>query len=157
MPQDNDLDFVLRVVIMLESAGMTPWLCGGWAEELRGLRPAGEHRDVDLLYPAEGFDKVDRFLAGNSMAEEILLKRFSHKRAFELQRIMIEVTLVEQENGCFFTSYFSGRHTVRWPDDTFQWIIVGDDFRLPVASEAALRCNRENHTAVQQAYRDFRG
>lgn len=157
MPQANDLDFVLRALSLLESAGVHVWLSGGWAEELRALRPAGPHGDVDLLYPAGSFDVLDGFLTQSRTVEEVRLKRFSHKRAFTLQKILIEVTLVEEENGLLFTHFFSGRYTFVWPEDTFQYVTVGDRPRLPVVSEAALCRYRENHAAVERAYQAFRG
>src|SRR5512133_3834889 len=108
MPQMNDLDFVLSVLSRLDHAGSRAWLFGGWAEELRGLRGSGAHGDIDLLYPAGNLELVDRFLANDLAAEEIRQKHFSHKRAFTIEKIAIEVILVQVENGRFFTEFFSG-------------------------------------------------
>ena len=157
MPQANDLDLVLRVLGILERAGVSTWISGGWAEELRGLRPVGGHGDIDLLYPAGSFEILDAFLARSRAVAEIPLKRFSHKRAFELEKVMIEITLVEQENDRYVTRFFAGLHTFIWPGDTFQWMPVGPHPRLPVASDAAIKRYRENHAAVERAYQAFQG
>ena len=48
----NELNTVRRVMALLNGAGASCWLFGGWAEEMRGLRPPAAHGDIDLLYPA---------------------------------------------------------------------------------------------------------
>jgi hypothetical protein len=124
----NDLSFVMRVVDMLEDARLRVWLFGGWAEELRGLRPPSEHADVDLLYPARDFARVDRFLRSSRHAR---LAEEPYKRAFELEKVPVEILLVQKDEHGWFTDLPEGRH--RWPADVFA--TAG---RLPVASVDAL-------------------
>ena len=118
----NDLAFVIGVVDLLAARGCRTWVCGGWGEELRGLRAPRAHGDVDLLYPAPGFARVDAL-----GLDWIAAKRFPHKRAFTLEGTMVELVLVERDA----KGWHTGRH--RWADNVFA---AGG--RLPVASTAAL-------------------
>ena len=127
----HDLSFVLRVADLLEGARLRTWLCGGWAEELRGLRAPREHSDIDLLYPGRDFDRVDRFIERATAVDEWVGKPRAHKRAFELEGVLVELLLVQRDDHGWFTDLPGGRH--RWPADVF--LTAG---RLPVASEAAL-------------------
>jgi hypothetical protein len=129
----NDLQFVMRVVDMLEDARLRVWLFGGWAEELRGLRAPCEHTDVDFLYPGRDFSRVDRFLGETS-------DRRPHKRGFEVESILVEFLLVQKDERGWFTQLPAGRHN--WPADVFA--TAG---RLPVASVAALESYRHSRRA----------
>lgn len=132
MPPANDLPFVRRVVSELAAAGIATWLFGGWAEELLSLSPPREHRDVDLLYPAEDFAAVDAFLATGAV-DEIAAKRFPHKRAYESDGIMVELFLVRADGSGLFTEFWGTiRHA--WPADLLDYRAGG----MRVASEAAL-------------------
>ena len=125
----NDLAFVLRVVDLLESYRLRTWVAGGWGEELRGLTAPREHVDVDLLYPARDWSRVDRLdLAW------IAAKRRDWKRAFVLDDVMVELLLVQRDE--------HGWHTAahRWPANVF-----ASSGRLPVASAAALAGYRTAH------------
>jgi len=123
----NDLTFVLRAVDLLWSQGVRTWICGGWAEELRGLSPVRQHEDLDLLYPAPGWARVDRL-----ELDWVEGKRFPWKRAFVLDGVLVELVLVERDaQGAWFTGL--GRRQHVWPADTF-----AANGRLPVASAAAL-------------------
>jgi hypothetical protein len=130
----NDLAFVLRVVDLLASHGFRTWVFGGWAEELRGLSVPGEHADVDLLYPAPDFKRLDTL-----ELDWISAKRFVYKRAFVLDGVMTEVLLVARDEHGWHT----GAH--RWPANVF-----ASAGRLPVASADALsgyRAARLGHAA----------
>jgi hypothetical protein len=122
----SDLDFVLEAVDLLASHGVRTWVCGGWGEELRGLRPPGEHADLDLLYPAPGWARVDEL-----DLDWIEAKRSPWKRAFVLDATMVELLLVERGPGGWFTRLPGGRH--EWPADVF-----ATNGRISVASAAAL-------------------
>jgi len=134
----TDLAVVLRIVDALEAARLRVWLFGGWAEELRGLRAPCEHVDVDLLYPARDFSRVDRFIG----ADEIDLR--PHKRSFELDGVPVELLLVQRDETGWYTELKRGRH--RWPDDVFA--TAG---RLPVASVAALEGYRHSRRVDRAA------
>ena len=124
----TDLSVVLKIVDALENARLRVWLFGGWAEELRGLRPPCEHSDVDFLYPGKDFSRVDRFAAGEGRA---------HKRSFMLEGAPVELLLVQKDVGGWYTELPRGRHD--WPADVF-----ANAGRLPVASVAALEGYRHS-------------
>ena len=116
MTRPPDLGFVLELADRLEAAGLRTWLCGGWAEELRGLAPPRPHADVDLLYPAPDFERVDRFLE-DAPVEERPGERQRHKRAFELDGVLVELLLVVRDDTGWLTPLPGAPH--RWPHDVF--------------------------------------
>lgn len=140
----NDLAFVRDTLSRLQNFGIIAWVFGGWAEELLGLTPPRAHRDLDLLYLAGDFGRIDTYLASDSQATEIAAKRFPHKRAFLRDPIMVEVTLVQPGcRGGFFTRFWGDtRHD--WPADVFGTEITG----IRVASAASLRSYRANHARL---------
>ena len=129
----NDLAFVLRAVDLLRSHGVRTWVCGGWAEELRGLRPPGRHADLDLLYPARGWVRVDEL-----ELDWVEAKRSPWKRAFELDGTVVELLLVEHDVRGWFTRRSGQRHD--WPADVF-----AANGRVGVASAAALNSYRDSY------------
>jgi hypothetical protein len=135
----NDLSFVLRVVDLLEQARLRTWLFGGWAEELLGVVPPGEHSDIDLLYPGRDFERVDVFLRHSTVEEAG--RPESHERAFALEGVRVELLLVQLSERGWFSDLPGGRFD--WPADVFT---TGG--RLPVASEAALAGYRAAHTSL---------
>jgi hypothetical protein len=136
----NDLRLVMRAADLLAEGGFRVWLFGGWAEELRGLAPPGDHADVDLLYPAPDFRRLDAFLA-DAAVEEWTGKRRPYKRAFALDDVPIELFLVERDAGGWFTDFAAARH--RWPADVF-----GRSAWPPVASAAALEGYRAAYASL---------
>lgn len=139
----NDLDFVRYVVGLLEGARVRAWVFGGWAAELLELSAPRGHRDVDLLYPADGFEVVDGFLARGDV-HEIVAKRFPHKRAFEVDGIMVELFLVQADEAGAFTDFWGvARHD--WPADVFDIEAHG----LRVASTTAVTGYREAWEELQ--------
>src|SRR5262249_14449793 len=105
----------------------------GWGEELRGLEPPREHRDLDLLYPARDWARVDAL-----DLDWIGAKRFPWKRAFTLDETMVELFLVERDDRGWYTPLRSRRHL--WPADTFS-----TNGRLPVVCADALAGYRAAH------------
>src|SRR4051794_20282946 len=91
----NDLTLVSKLVDILRSSGMDVWVFGGWAEELREMRQPGTHTDIDLLLRAADFRALEAHLANHSGVEEIPEKRFSHKRAFLWNSVLVELFLVQ--------------------------------------------------------------
>ncbi len=122
----TDLAFVLSAVDVLSSHGVRTWVCGGWGEELRGLRPPGEHADLDLLYPAPGWSRVDEL-----ELDWIEAKRLPWLRAFVLDDNVVELLLVERDRGGWYTRLGGRRHD--FPADVFS-----TNGRIAVASAAAL-------------------
>ena len=135
----NDLRFVADLVVTLRREGIDTWIFGGWAEELHGLSRPREHRDVDLLYRGDDWRRVDAFLAG---VDEVVGKRFPHKRAFMADGVLVELFLVQRDRDGWFT-LFPARE-FRWPDDLFR-----ETGALPVADLASVVAYRRDHDQLK--------
>jgi len=122
----NDLDFVVRAVDLLWSRGLRTWVFGGWGEELRGLAPPWQHADLDLLYPAPDWRRVD-----DLRLDWVEAKHLPWKRAFVLEGTLVELFLVERDEAGWYTQLKRRRHD--WPDNVFS-----TNGRLAVASTVAL-------------------
>ena len=153
---ENTLDLLAEVVGMLADAQIKTWLFGGWAEELSGLCPPRLHRDIDLLYPARSFARLDEFLRTQSDVQEVTAKRFPHKRAWEWQGVLVEVFLVCPEAERLVTDFF-GTFQFAWPQDTFLSAVMMPGGEWSCASAAALRQYRARHGEVEQAYQNTQG
>jgi hypothetical protein len=150
----NTLTFVLTFMQCLARAQIETWLAGGWAEELRDLSSPRPHRDVDLLYPATNFHQVDQWMASTKELSEITAKRFLHKRALLYEQVMIEILLLEPQEGRHVTSFFDGRYHLIWPDDTLSFL-QGWEQPLPVASPQALSLYRREHQHIEEAFQAY--
>ncbi len=151
---ENTFDFVSTIMRRFSDAHIHVWLAGGWAEELHWMRPPGQHSDIDLLYPAASFDHLDHWLAHNPDVTSIPAKRFSHKRAFLCEHIMIEVILLEPSSTGYVTNFFDGRYQLHWPADPLDYLDVEGQF-LPIANEYTLLYYRQAHEHVVRAYEGF--
>jgi hypothetical protein len=143
VPETNVLPFLRRVVQELHTAGFRPLVFGGWAEELYGSVSQRQHRDIDLLLVDPVLDDLDQFLAQRA---EIVRKRFSHKRAYVVEGVLVELLLVESSADGYTTTFFGTRHW-RWPDLTAPVTVTG----LPLAPAEALAMYRTNHAAINAA------
>lgn len=145
-PATNDLPFLLSLLDDLARCGVEAWVFGGWAEQLRDLRPAGPHGDVDLLYPATDFLRIDALFRAHPAIVEIPRKRFSHKRAAEYRGVRVEFLLLEPDGDRRVTRFFDGRYVHRWPADTLASapVTIGDH-PIAVAGPESLRVYREAH------------
>ena len=76
---------------LVEAAGFQVALVGGWSRELLGLEPPRVHADIDLVLTDVDIAALDEWLGSK---EEIVAKRFPHKRAFLLDGTMVELHLV---------------------------------------------------------------
>ena len=147
----NNLDFVRRTVDRLQFYDLEIWVAGGWAEELRGMRRPGPHEDLDVFVLAQDFNGVEGAMSRTPEWVEIERKRFSHKRAWNSDEIMVECILVAPD---LSTSVFDGRVVVKWPANIFTQEplqVAG----IPVISEAALVLCRERYPEMEQARRDW--
>jgi hypothetical protein len=154
-PTGHPFDFVLAIMGRLAQARIATWLNGGWAEELWGMCSPRPHRDVDLLYPAPDFARLDQWLAQTADLVAIPAKQFSHKRAFLSERIMIEVVLLEPEQkGGYRTNFFNRRYQLVWPHHTLRLLSVRNQ-EVPVASDEALRLYRHHHHHILKAYQMY--
>ncbi len=152
MNSRNTPHFLADTLQELYTASINTWLFGGWAEELWGFRLPGPHGDIDLLYPAENFHAVDRFLSAHGDLEEIIGKRFVHKRAFRRQGVLVELFLLQSTPAGLTTDFF-GLHLFQWPADTLIHTVPLGGLATSAASPAALRLYRDQHQAVEEAYR----
>jgi hypothetical protein len=135
----NDLDLVVRTVDLLWSKRVRTWIFGGWGEELRGLIPPRDHVDIDLLYPARDWSRVDKL-----ELDWIAAKHLPWKRAFVLEDTTVELFHVDRDEQGWFTDLGKRRH--RWPADVFK-----ANGRVPVASRGALIGYREARGATEEA------
>ena len=148
---ENTFELLAEVTKALENAQIKTWLFGGWAEELMGLCPPRQHRDIDLLYPAQSFMRLEEFVRTQSGVEEVEAKRFTHKRAFEWQGVLVEVFLVCANAETLVTNFF-GKYSFVWPQDTFSHTTKLPRGEWSCASTAALRLYRARHDEVEQAF-----
>ena len=139
----NNLRLLRRVVELLADGGVRVWVFGGWAEELLGLAPPRRHRDIDLLYAARDFDRVDALIAELGL-DEVVGKRFPHKRAFVFEGVLVELILVGGA-GDRRTSDFWGERW-HWPADVLSG--VGP---LPVAGRESVTVFRRHHPSRRPA------
>ncbi len=132
---------------LIEGAGLKVWLAGGWGEELRGLIAPRAHNDIDLLYPAENFARVEAFFRACPLAAEIEAKRFSHKRAMQYPGVMVEFLLLRREGReGLVTDFFDGKHRFHWPGDALQAPVMVEGFGpLRIASITALLAYRADY------------
>ena len=116
---------------------------GGWAEEIHGLSLPPQHADIDLLYPAANFDRIDALRREGELSE-IVAKRFPHKRALDVDGVMVELFLAQRDGTGMHTDFWgSVRHD--WPSDT-----LCTREGIPVVSKTALAGYRTDHERVHK-------
>jgi hypothetical protein len=140
-PTNHDVGLVQRVLSLLCDADLSCWVFGGWAEQLRGLRAARPHNDIDLLCVADDRTALDLLVRERGLTE-INGKRLHHKRAFLFEGVMVEIFLVQTDERGFFTSFW-GTERYDWPADVFSHPI-----EPPTASTLALIGYREDHAEL---------
>lgn len=116
---------------------------------------AKPRQDIDLWYPAPTFTRLDQWLAGTLDLPAIPAKRFTHKRAFLCEDILIEVILLEpNEKGGYRTNFFNGRYHLAWPPNPLRVLFVSGH-RVPIASEEALHLYRQQQHLVAEVYQTY--
>ncbi len=96
---------------------------GGWAEELLGLSAPRSHRDIDLVVEDKSFAAIDGLFRSGRLANEIVLKRFHHKRAFVFNDTMIEIYRVEPCGDRLVTLFWGdAEHVWLKPLTTKAWL-----------------------------------
>jgi len=150
---ENMLELLAEIVNALGNAQIKTWLFGGWAEELAGLCPARLHCDIDLLYPAQNFTRLEEFMRAQGHAEEVQAKQFTHKRAFEWRGVLVEVFLVCVDAEVPITDFF-GELSFVWPQDMFSFTVKLIQEDCPCASMAALWLYRARHGEIEKAYKN---
>lgn len=137
----NSFELVRTVVADLSAADLGPLVFGGWAEELLGLAPPRTHSDIDLLVVAEA-QAVEVFV---SRRHEIVQKRFSHKRAYVEDGVVVELFLVDRHEGVDKTTFWDTR---LWTWPSLEPVMVDG---LPVAPAAALAAYRTHYDDIAGA------
>ena len=151
--QQNTIEFVVYILNRLKQQGIRVWLAGGWAEELLGIKKPRPHHDIDLLYIAPSFNKLETAISQEQWYE-LVQKRVPHKRAVLVKDIMVEFILVEYSANQHLTSYFN-QYCYVWPDDSFNTQISVHNQMINVASPQALHAYRENYGKFRQAAREY--
>jgi hypothetical protein len=146
----NTTKTVADILSALARRGVKCDLFGGWAEEILGVRPPGNHRDIDLVYRDESFFLLDMAIAGlRGTVSEVTAKRFRHKRAFIFRGTLCEITLVKDADMQPVTYY--------WGDTPFEWdrpflhgaMVPFHDGIVSVLSADNLRKHRDQWQATQ--------
>ncbi len=154
MASINDRNFLREVIKTLQDKQIAVWLFGGWAEELHGLSIPRRHKDVDLLYPETDFRRIDSFLRTNTEWQEIVLKRFPHKRAALFHGVVIELILIQKDEKGYFTRFFD-RLRFDWPGDTLGHVAFLNGMTVNATSGTALREYRKTHATIREACREY--
>lgn len=119
----NTTQTVTDVLSMLAQLGVTAALCGGWAEQAFGLVGPREHKDIDLVIESDDFSRIDQLFSSGSLQNEIVAKRFAHKRAFVVSGTMVEMYLVQYHANQFVTLFWGDvQHTWLDPLATKTWL-----------------------------------
>jgi lincosamide nucleotidyltransferase A/C/D/E len=71
----TDID-VLEIISLLEKAGITVWLDGGWAIDAIVKRQTRKHDDLDVVVELSNVNRVKKALAGFIVLEDELPTRF---------------------------------------------------------------------------------
>lgn len=146
---ENNITFLTTAYTLLYNAGIPVVVFGGWAEEVQGVIQPRPHKDVDLLYEAEDFTVVDRFLATHEEAKEILPKHFPHKRAFMFRGVMVELLLLQKEGDRLITNFWN-EYKFEWPLDLATPVVLLDGVILSVATPAVLTLYREKFSEIEK-------
>ena len=125
----NNLEFLRYIFSRLQQSGIGCIVFGGWAKELSGTITPRPHKDVDLLYISNDFEKVDAFVKNSPDVKEISAKHFPHKRAFLCKGVMLELLLVIQKDKKFVTNFWD-EYELEWPPITTTRIASPDKQEL---------------------------
>ncbi len=109
------------------------------------LKPNWQHKDIDLLYRAKDFSQLERFIK-HSPWEEVVAKRFPHKRAYVRHGILIELFLVEATKDGYVTNFW-GTKQFQWPETAFAFSFQ----RISVVSSEALDRYRQQWGELREA------
>ncbi len=142
MKQENTKTLLLEIINLMKHHSIIVWIGGGWAEELHGVIRPRIHKDIDLLYPATGFEDVDLFIKHQNF-EEISEKHLHHKRAFIYKGVLVELFLVEMSQNRQYTNFWN-KYKYYWPKN-----VLSENGELQIVSKKALRLFRHNYSSIQ--------
>ena len=155
MKTKNNIEFVSDVVRLLESQQIKAYLFGGWAEEVHKLVKPREHSDVDLMIIDTNFSKIDVFLSKNNEIEEVIGKRFSHKRAFEYKGMLCEIFLAQEDQSGYFSHFFDTMN-LYWPKHFVQdEKIEYNGYSFSLATTETLQHYRRNNHIIEKLRKDI--
>lgn len=129
-----------KAVSLVSGAGLEPVVFGGWAEELHGLRAPEPHHDIDLLVVDPDRELLDGLLRRTG---EIREKRFSHKRAFLLEGVLVELLLAEESDGAHVSCFWDA---LRWEWPPLESVEIRG---FPVAPREAVTAYRSRYAEIQ--------
>jgi hypothetical protein len=138
----NDFN-LLRAIVGELSPRFAVAVFGGWAEELLELTPPRRHKDIDLMLYDPDLDELDRFVG---IRGEIVAKRFSHKRAFVLDHVLIELFLATRDGERWKTAFWDS-HSYFWPQGSDPIIRR----HLPVVPAEVVSAFRRDHDLIHAA------
>lgn len=153
----NTLDTLADVLATLAARNVTCDIFGGWAEEILGLRPPWQHRDIDLVYRAEDFLQLDLAIADLAGVFHIVAaKHFHHKRAFIFRDTLCEIVLVDSdENGP--VTYFWGDVAYCWEQPLLdaETAFVGDGQFRVVSRQNLIKYRRDKRLRQPNRWREL--
>ena len=135
---ENNLELVREILAILQKNNIQVILGGGWAEEFQGLIKPREHKDIDLYFIAEDFQKVDSLIKVKGL-HEVQEKHFNHKRAFINNKILIEIVLIQKDQNGYYSNFWNKRK-IRWPKD-----LAVSKNSIEILSPKALKFYRDSH------------
>lgn len=146
----NDLSFLCSVVEMLKIAGIETLVFGGWAEEMNQMIAPRPHKDIDLLYVAPDFSKLDDFISKHPEISEILAKHFPHKRALLYKGVMIELLLVQKNKRAHMVTRFWDEYELIWPDLRPSSISIPSLGHIIIAPTSILKFYRKQFSQIEK-------
>jgi hypothetical protein len=149
MSHNNTLQFVNAIINRLKDSGIDTVIFGGWAEELSGTIRPRPHKDVDLLYIADSFSKVEEFLKNNTDVQEIIPKRFPHKRAFMCNDVMVELLLLTPFSTGYVTDFWN-QFKLMWPLFDTQMVFIPPSGLAPIAPPTLIEFYKKNYNQIEE-------
>jgi len=145
-PINNTKPKLLEIVTKLQNEGLEIVVFGGWSAELQGIENARLHSDIDLLILDGDFNHLVKFITHN---EWEVIKSYSHKKAFIVDSIMVEVFLVKIDDNELATEFIGEEGSVvfHWPSKLFiKRTTEGTSIKL--ATKNAMSKYRKNHAKI---------
>jgi len=145
-PANNTQHKLIDIVRYMESNGLMIIIFGGWSAELLDIEKSRPHSDIDLLMIDETFDNLTKLIAHNKWD---IVKSYSHKKAFIVDGVMIEVFLVKSIDGEYITEFIGKKMSMsfNWPSKLFiKKIIKGRNFKL--ATKETMNNYKKSHKKI---------
>jgi len=150
----NSISLVYSVIELLRQAEINTVLFGGWAEELSKSITPRPHYDIDLLLFADNFSAVDFFLEKNLQVSEIREKRYSHKRAFLINGVMVELFLVQKEGNVCYTNFWD-HLKLKWPSFKYQSVWYPKLGFVKIVDPSVIDFYRSNQLLIDSARKKY--